>query len=145
MPADKKDKKKRGSLDKKKTDLLRKATGSGGGLPLRTIPLHPTEMQDFVTVSPASISLTRSFDNREELEMLSDTAMVLCGKPNHRGEANPSSEAVLCTGQGAITYGRVQAREQCVRVTDILNVDAINARSASPAVMSCASAPLFRS
>ena len=136
MPADKKDKKKRGSLDKKKTDLLRKATGSGGRLPLRTIPLHPTEMRDFVTVSPASISLTRSFDNREELEMLSDTAMVLCGKPNHRGEANPSSEAVVCTAlSGRSGHVSVQAREQLVRVTDILNCDAINPRSASPALI----------
>ena len=54
-------------------------------------------MQDYVTITPATISLTLSVQNGGEERLLQDTMCILSGTSNLRCEANSSSRAVVCT------------------------------------------------
>ena len=86
-------------------------------------------MQDYVTVSPATISLTMSIDHRQEEQDLQETMVTLRGKSNLRREANSSSQAVVCTVAPA--HGGRDRRIERVRVADLTDClgDGINIRS----------------
>ena len=87
-------------------------------------------MQDYLTVCPATISLSVAAENGEQRKMLQETMVTLCGSSNLRREANASSGAVVQT----VTPGRhgPDRRVERVRVADISDClgDGINIRSA---------------
>ena len=87
-------------------------------------------MQDYVTITPATISLTLSVENGGEERLLQDTMCILSGTSNLRREANSSSGAVVCTVAPG-RHGGPDRRVERVRVADITDClgDGINQKS----------------